>query len=1395
MYVDADSGVSGSQAHLVSKVIPQSGPQCEMTIYYHMYGDHIGTLQVNKKINGQDNIMWSLVGNQANAWYQAIVKLGRTNTPFQIDVTATRSFDVLGDIAIDDIAFQNCGLPVPQSSCLAQEFQCDRGACVDVARICDYTDDCGDMSDEADCTAYPARCNFENGGICDWTQDNDDVFDWTVSSGFRCRADTGPCVDHTTSTRDGKFLFIDSSTQISGETARILSPTMISRVNAEDCSLRLHYHMYGENVRSLTVFTRTQIGGPLEQQWKQHGTQGDAWERTEVKLKPIANIPFQVVIEGVVGYGNVGFIAIDDVSFSTECSTYNGKLPGVLPTLPNGGTPSEPNPPSSCDESIEFSCRINSGANCVSLDKVCDFRSDCQDGSDESTCVSKKCDFESGWCGWTSGTQIQTMDDTNVYSWKKGKGSTLLPNENGKRPGTDHTQSTASGFYIYADSNQASSNSTAQLFSTMIAKSGSQCTLRFFYWMGSKATDQVGSLHIVAVNNQGTRLELVEVQRVQVNQWSEARALIGSLVNFQIVIEARAQNMNDVDISVDDLEFMDCSPNIPSTSGCASTQFTCANLVCIDQSVICDYADDCGDASDEVQALCYQKFPRCNFEQDLCQFEREFVDFQWQLSTPAMVVDGTLQPAYDHTLHGPQGHYLLADPMTSTDPSHNGKARIGTPGLFRSTSLYCVVRFYYHVMSTSDVLKIYTRTAWTSNPTTGLNLVYTNTDDANYAGPGNFWQRADVTVAAPTDFQVIFEASHTTGEFTPSIAIDDISFSDGCAYDASGEHGVIPTAPPQPSECGDGYYPCAAGGCYDNSQRCDFLDECKDSQPPNAPSDEKSCGSSCTFDNDGCGWTNSKSATYNFDWSRSSSSGPGSDHTSGAVELLTPTVANLSFYNIRQQAHKLDNPIIHHSGLKKSGSYMVVTTGPQTNVGSKAHLITDVYHRSAASCKMNFYYNMNSNDNQNSDIGMLHVIIKSSLGANLVLNIPGSQGNTWTQSIVPVGQNRDFEIVFEVENGKASGYVAIDDVTFNDCGDQSSGHVCDANAFTCADGQCIFSDEVCDMRNDCDDGSDELTCPLHDGDCTFDGQAWGGTSGCKYVQNQDDNGDWQLSDGTGLSNGNPVTSGPSMDHTPSAGGYFAMVDVTSLPPGSVVRFTTSKAMPASTDICTIRFWYFMSGTELSTILRTYVVESTGTRLLTSSFYGNTGSSDWQYASVVVSSNNLFRVEFEAETGNYASSGGVIAVDDVTFTDACREGHTATAPPIHCTTTQFSCSNNGVLECMPNSYICDGFVDCSDGTDEVGCAPVTNPGTTPQQHTGKCKDNEFRCSNDACISGLLVCDGVADCNNGDDEKSCPVITCSVGQFYCNDNGGSCLSSSLQCDGQVDCMAYNADESLC
>ena len=86
---------------------------------------------------------------------------------------------------------------------------------------------------------------------------------------------------------------------------------------------------------------------------------------------------------------------------------------------------------------------------------------------------------------------------------------------------------------------------------------------------------------------------------------------------------------------------------------------------------------------------------------------------------------------------------------------------------------------------------------------------------------------------------MVFEAVYSGDGYMTAIAIDDVSFSEGCAWNKDGNPGVIPTTPPGPSTCDDGYYSCVGGGCYEPAQRCDFFDACNDGTPP---SDEAECG-------------------------------------------------------------------------------------------------------------------------------------------------------------------------------------------------------------------------------------------------------------------------------------------------------------------------------------------------------------------------------------------------------------------------------------------------------------------------------------------------------------------------------------------------------------------------
>ena len=76
-----------------------------------MYGSGVGLIRVLVQSQTRSTEMWRASGNQGNRWKQAVVPLGHIGHNFQISFAGTRSFSVLGDIAIDDINFQNCAYP------------------------------------------------------------------------------------------------------------------------------------------------------------------------------------------------------------------------------------------------------------------------------------------------------------------------------------------------------------------------------------------------------------------------------------------------------------------------------------------------------------------------------------------------------------------------------------------------------------------------------------------------------------------------------------------------------------------------------------------------------------------------------------------------------------------------------------------------------------------------------------------------------------------------------------------------------------------------------------------------------------------------------------------------------------------------------------------------------------------------------------------------------------------------------------------------------------------------------------------------------------------------------------------------------------------------------------
>lgn len=209
-------------------------------------------------------------------------------------------------------------------------------------------------------------------------------------------------------------------------------------------------------------------------------------------------------------------------------------------------------PPPQCDETTQFSCRSNTGSyrqSCIDLEKVCDFRYDCTDKSDESGCsritlccriVAKywcwifqfladgNCDFEDPeLCGWTS----ESGNSRSSYTWQSGTGSDIQPDEQGSRPTTDHTHLSPDSSYMYADSSYGVNGDFTRLRSHDISKSGPQCRMQFYVWM----TQVTHGTLLVFISDGISQIEEIWMKSGKLgDNWILAEAFIGSRTNFQV---------------------------------------------------------------------------------------------------------------------------------------------------------------------------------------------------------------------------------------------------------------------------------------------------------------------------------------------------------------------------------------------------------------------------------------------------------------------------------------------------------------------------------------------------------------------------------------------------------------------------------------------------------------------------------------------------------------------------------------------------------------------------------------------------------------------------------------------------------------------------------------------
>ncbi|XP_006560272.2 MAM and LDL-receptor class A domain-containing protein 1 [Apis mellifera] len=360
-------------------------------------------------------------------------------------------------------------------------------------------------------------CNFA-GGFCDWANDADDDFDWTISRGSG-NPTTGPAMDSSTDRLTaGGYAYIDSSfPRRPGDKARLVSTSFPAPSADAPMCMHFWFHMFGSGIGTLKLLMRhfRSLDAPFREIWSLNGNAGNTWFIAQITISSLDD--FQLLFEASVGNTGMGDIAIDDISFAQ----------GSCPALPQVAVP-----------------------------------------------IPRDCTFEIDECDW-----INSRDPDRV-EWERLSVQALNLRNQRKPYSNGYIVNRRNEYFLGLgrprEGYRSSGGGTAQLVSREMKGSEEPLCVTFWYFMFESFIDSAGpSLGVLRVSIQTIEKSSIEsrpIWQLYNNQgptWNYAQININERENFNVIFEGTwGPNRASGSIGIDDISFYigNCSAKPSSAS-------------------------------------------------------------------------------------------------------------------------------------------------------------------------------------------------------------------------------------------------------------------------------------------------------------------------------------------------------------------------------------------------------------------------------------------------------------------------------------------------------------------------------------------------------------------------------------------------------------------------------------------------------------------------------------------------------------------------------------------------------------------------------------------------------------------------------------------------------------